>query len=98
MDTTYLVCAVLGAVLLTCEIAAGALGFGTDHDTDTGGGDLDHGTDTGDGDGHGHWFRNNRGNTPNGIPQSAEREEETRGAVRRLAALQATLGRCRFPS
>jgi len=56
MDTTFLVCAILGAVLLVCEIAAGALGFGHHHDTDTGGGDLDHGPDSGDGDGHGNWF------------------------------------------
>lgn len=57
MDTVFLVCAILGAVLLVCEIAAGALGFGHDHDTDTGtGGDLDHATDSGDGHGHGNWF------------------------------------------
>lgn len=49
MDTVFLVCAILGAVLLACEIAAGALGFGHGHDTDTGGADHD-------GDGHGNWF------------------------------------------
>src|SRR5205085_1560422 len=42
VDTTFLICAILGATLLACEIVAGMLGFGHDHDTDTGG-DHDHG-------------------------------------------------------
>ncbi len=49
MDTVFLICAVLGATLLTCEIVAGLLGFGHDHDADTGGD-----TDADYGDGHGH--------------------------------------------
>jgi hypothetical protein len=52
MDTAFLICAILGATLLVCELAAGMLGFGGhdadfDHDTDH---DADHG------EGHGNWL------------------------------------------
>lgn len=49
MDTAFLICAALGATLLVCEVVAGMLGFGHDHDTDTGG---DHDTDNPDGHGN----------------------------------------------
>ena len=49
MDTVFLVCAILGGTLLLCEVAAGMLGFGGDHDTDTD-------SDTDHGGGHGNWF------------------------------------------
>lgn len=52
MDTVFLICAALGATLLLCEVVAGMLGFGHDHDTDTGG--ADHDTDGGNTEGHGN--------------------------------------------
>ena len=52
MDTVFLICAALGATLLVCEVVAGMLGFGHDHDTDTGG--VDHDTDGDNTEGHGN--------------------------------------------
>lgn len=49
MDTAFLICVILGATLLLCELAAGMFGFGHDADTDT---DTD--TDADHGDGHGN--------------------------------------------
>jgi hypothetical protein len=51
MDTAFLVCAILGATLLGCELVAGMIGFGGDHETDT---DTDTDTDADHGDGHGN--------------------------------------------
>jgi hypothetical protein len=51
MDTVFLICAILGATLLVCEIVAGMFGFG--HDSDT---DVDTDTDADYGDGHGDSF------------------------------------------
>ncbi len=51
MDTAFLICAALGATLLLCELIAGMLGFGHEHDTDVGG---DHDTDTDNTEGHGN--------------------------------------------
>jgi hypothetical protein len=50
METAFLVCTILGATLLVCEMIAGMLGFGGEHDTDT---DTDTDTDFEHGD-HGH--------------------------------------------
>jgi hypothetical protein len=50
MDTVFLICAILGATLLACEIVAGMIGFGHDADTDT---DTDTDHDSGDGHGNG---------------------------------------------
>lgn len=49
MDTAFLICAALGATLLACELVAGMLGFGHEHDTDVGG---DHDADNPDGHGN----------------------------------------------
>lgn len=65
-ETIYLACALVGGTLLLCQFLLGLLGFGHDHDTDTGGdhdfhdtsghdGHGDHG-DHGDHDGHQSWF------------------------------------------
>jgi hypothetical protein len=51
MDTVFLVCAILGATLVVCELVAGMMGFGGGHDTDT-----DTGTGADHGDGHGNWL------------------------------------------
>src|SRR4051812_22037129 len=67
METTYLVCAILGGTLITCQFLLSLLGLGGDHDVghDAGGHDFgghDVGHDAGhDGhhDGHEHgsnWF------------------------------------------
>ncbi len=47
MDTAFLVCAILGGTLLVCELLAGMLGLGVEHDID-----VDHDTDHGDGHGN----------------------------------------------
>ena len=48
METTFLTCAAAGGTILLCQVVAGLLGFGADHDTDT-----DHGTEH---DGGGSWL------------------------------------------
>ncbi len=45
METAFLVCAILGGTFVVCQVLAGMLGFGADHDTDH---DSDHD--------HGNWF------------------------------------------
>lgn len=48
METAFLVCTILGATLLLCQLIAGMFGFGADHDLDT-----DHDPDHSDGHGNG---------------------------------------------
>jgi len=52
MDTVFLICAILGGTLVLCQLLAGFIGIGAEHDIG-----ADHGFDhdAGDGD-HGNWF------------------------------------------
>ena len=50
METVFLICAILGGTLVVCQVVAGLVGIGGDHD-------IDHGTDHEPGGGdHGNWF------------------------------------------
>jgi hypothetical protein len=52
METVFLICAILGGTLVVCQVAAGLVGIGAEHDTDTG---TDHDVNHESGE-HGNWF------------------------------------------
>jgi hypothetical protein len=52
METVFLICAILGGTLVVCQVAAGLVGIGGEHDADTGA-DHDAGHESGE---HGNWF------------------------------------------
>ena len=54
METAFLICALLGGTFVLCQLIAGFVGIGAEHDFDTGADhDLDHDQDSAD---HGNWF------------------------------------------